>query len=178
MLFLHRWVSRLRWIGSGWLCVWKNGGRSQSDLSQWFLGVGWACTGTGGRMIKVCGGVHFYFIISFVVHSVVRTALGKVIQHWGLRQRRRKRMEKWKRLFLDGSSGGFICLNLWRWKTVAPYGEFHSEIINPSLRRRGGILLLATACIFKVKIAIMLSNKHIFTYLNRIRQNCPGSSWI
>lgn len=32
-------------------------------------------------MIKVCGGVHFDFIISFVVHSVVRTALGKVIQH-------------------------------------------------------------------------------------------------
>lgn len=59
--------------------MWKNGGRSQSDLSQRFLGVG--CTGTGGRMIKVCGGVHFYFIISFVVHSVVRTALGKVIQH-------------------------------------------------------------------------------------------------
>lgn len=178
MLFLHRWVSRLRWIGSGWLCVWKNGGRSQSDLSQRFLGVGWVCSGTGGKMIKVCGGVHFYFIISFVVHSVVYTALGKVIQYWGLRQRRRKRMEKWKRLFLDGSSGGFIFLNLCKWRTVAPYGEFHSEIIKPSLKRGGSIFCLATDCFFEVKIAIMLSSKHIFTCLKSIRQKCSCSSWI
>lgn len=87
-------------------------------------------------------------------------------------------MEKGKRLFLDGSSGGFICLNLCKWKTVAPYGEFHSEIINPSLRRCGGISRLATACFFEVKIAIMLSSKHIFTYLNSIQQNCHCSSWI
>lgn len=76
MLFLHRCVSRMRWIGSVWLFAWKNGGRSQSDLSQRFLGVGWVCTGTGDMMIKACGGAHFHFIILFAAYSVTRAFLG------------------------------------------------------------------------------------------------------
>lgn len=37
MLFLHCCLSRLRWIGTVWLAVWRHGGRSHSALSQRLL---------------------------------------------------------------------------------------------------------------------------------------------
>lgn len=70
-------------------------------------------------MIKACGGVHFYFIILFAAYSVTRTCASQLWDAYSQKGYPALRVtakgsvrECRKTLFLDGSSGRFICLNL------------------------------------------------------------------